>query len=402
MLCTRQHLIRGSFVKPANSILSSYGTTIFEVMSRLAQEHDAINLGQGFPDGNGPKDVVAAATDYLETGLNQYPSMFGMPILREAVAVHAKRFYNLDVDPMSEVMITSGGTEALASSLMGLIEPGDEVVLIEPLYDCYLPIVRRAGGIPKLVRVEPPDWTLPREDLEAAFSDKTKLILVNTPQNPAGKTFDHEELSFIADLVVRHDAYAVTDEVYEHLTFDGRPHIPIITLPGMRDRTVRIQSAGKIFSLTGWKIGMITAAPDLLLPVSKAHQFLTFTTPPNLQAAVAYGLGKDDSYFETLNAEMTAQRDLLHEGLADIGFGVVPCQGTYFITTDIRPLGFNGDDTDFCKHITTEAGVAAVPVSAFYQGDAPTHFARFAFCKKPESLELALSRLRKHFGRVGA
>ena len=385
-------------MKPANTVLSSYGTTVFEVMSRLAQEHDSINLGQGFPDGNGPDDVVAAASAYLHDGVNQYPSMMGLPILREAVATHAKRFYDLDLDWPTEIMITSGGTEALASALFGLIEPGDEVVLIEPLYDCYLPIVRRAGGVPRMVRLEPPSWRLPRRALADAFSDKTKLILYNTPMNPCAKVFTRDELDFIAGLTLKHDAYAVCDEVYEHLAFDGRPHIPMITLPGMRDRTVRIQSAGKIFSLTGWKIGMISAAPDVLTPIIKAHQFLTFTTVPNLQAAVAYGLGKDQSYFDGLNGDLQARRDQLGAGLAEIGFDVIPCEGTYFITADFRPLGFNGNDEEFCRHITIEAGVTAVPVSEFYQGGGIDHFARFAFCKEDASLIEALRRLKAHFG----
>ncbi len=385
-------------MKPGNAILSSYSTTVFEVMSQLAQSHQAVNLGQGFPDGNGPEDVVAAAAAYLHDGVNQYPSMFGIPELRQAVAAHAKRFYDLDIDWQEEVMVTSGGTEALASALFGLIEPGDEVVLIEPLYDSYLPIVRRAGAKARLVRLEPPNWELPRDELVDAFSDNTKLILINTPANPCSKVFTFDELNFIGGLIERHDSYAVCDEVYEHLAFDGRPHLPLMTLPGMRDRVVRIQSAGKIFSLTGWKVGMMTASPALMTPIAKAHQFLTFTTPPNLQAAVAYGLTKDDNYFAALNADMQAARDRLADGLAEVGFGVIPCEGTYFITTDFRPLGFNGDDVEFCRHITTEAGVAAVPVSAFYQSTGVDHFARFAFCKHPDSIDEAIRRLKSHFG----
>jgi aspartate/methionine/tyrosine aminotransferase len=385
-------------LKPGNSILSGYGTTVFEVMSRLAQEHKAVNLGQGFPDGNGPDDVVARASAYLRDGVNQYPSMFGIPELRQAVAAHAKRFYDLDVDWPTEVMVTSGGTEALASAMFGLIEPGDEVVLIEPLYDSYLPIVRRAGGVPKLVRVAPPDWALPRDALAAAFSPATKLILLNSPMNPCSRVFDADELGFIAALLEEFDAYAVCDEVYEHLLFDGRRHVPLMSLAGMRDRAVRIGSAGKTFSLTGWKVGYITAAPDLLSPIAKAHQFITFTTPPNLQAAAAYGLGKDDSYFRGLADDLQSKRDRMAKGLGAIGFEVLDCAGTYFITTDFRPLGFNGDDVEFCRHITTEARVAAVPVSAFYQGGDVRHFARFSFCKDDATLDEALDRLSKHFG----
>ncbi len=387
-------------MKAGNSILTSFGTTVFEVMSRLAQEHDAINLGQGFPDGNGPEDVVEAAADYLRSGVNQYPSMLGMAPLRRSVAAHARRFYSLDLDWQTEVLVTSGGTEALASALFGLLEPGDEAVLIEPLYDSYLPIVRRAGATARFVRLEPPDWSLPLDDLEAAFSERTKLIVVNSPMNPCAKVFAERELEAIAELCGRHDAYAVCDEVYEHLAFDGRPHVPLITLPGMRERAVRIGSAGKIFSLTGWKVGFVAAAPDTLAPIVKAHQYLTFTTPPNLQAAVAYGLGKGDDYFAGLNADMQARRDRLAAGLSDVGFSVVPCAGTYFLTCDFRPLGFNGDDIAFCRHLTTEAGVAAVPVSAFYRSGEIRHFARFSFCKDMATLDRAVGRLEAHFSRA--
>jgi aspartate/methionine/tyrosine aminotransferase len=299
--------------------------------------------------------------------------------------------------------VTSGATEALAACLFGLIEPGDEVVLIEPLYDSYLPIVRRAGGIPKLVRVEPPGWDLPREALTRAFTDKTKLILFNSPQNPAAKVYTRDELQFIADLVTAHDAYAVCDEVYEHIVFDGRPHIPMMTLDGMRERCIRVGSAGKTFSLTGWKVGYLSGAADLLAPVAKAHQYLTFTTPPNLQRATAYGLEKEDSYFAGLAASMQRGRDRLQKGLEEIGFDVVDCEGTYFITADFRPLvgrleGFNGDDVAFCEKLTVEGGVTAVPVSAFYQDNPPNHFIRFSCCKQDATLDEAIRRMKDYFG----
>ncbi|MFI4987392.1 MAG: aminotransferase [Alphaproteobacteria bacterium] len=386
-------------MKPANSILSGYGTTVFEVMSRLAIEHKSINLGQGFPDGNGPADVRAKAALFLEDRPNQYPPLLGVPELRQAVAAHAKRFYGIEADWEREVMVASGATEVLASCLFGLIEPGDEVVLLEPLYDSYLPIVRRAGGVPRLVRLAPPRWELPRGELAAAFSDKTKLILLNSPMNPAAKLFTRDELAFIAGLIERHDAYAVCDEVYEHLVFDGRAHIPLMTLPGMRGRCLRIGSAGKTFALTGWKVGYVTASPELLQPVAKAHQFITFTTAPNLQRAVAYGLGKDDGYFKELAHGLERKRDAFAAGLAEIGFAVLDCHGTYFISADFRPLGFNGDDVAFCRHITSEAGVTAIPVSAFYEGGGPSHFARFAFCKEDAVLAGALERLKRHFRR---
>jgi N-succinyldiaminopimelate aminotransferase len=388
-------------MKAGNSQISSLGTTVFEVMSGLARQHQSVNLGQGFPDDKGPEEVRRAAADYLMDGHNQYPPMMGLPELRQAVAANNKRFHGLDVDWQTEVLVTSGATEALGDCLFGLIEPGDEVVLIEPLYDSYLPIVRRAGGIPKLVRLEPPNWTLPREELTKAFSDKTKLILFNTPMNPCSKVFDREELQFIADLCLKHDALCVCDEVYEHIIFDDRRHLSIMSLPGMRDRTVRIGSAGKTFSVTGWKVGYLTAAPELLKPIAKTHQFMTFTTPPNLQWGTAVGLKLGEGYYRGLAGELQRKRDRLGEGLAEIGFELLPTHGTYFITTDFRPLGFNGTDEDFCRHITVEAGVTAVPVSAFYDdlGKAPRHLARFCFCKHDSTLDAALERLENHFRR---
>ncbi|MCW5752515.1 MAG: aminotransferase, partial [Alphaproteobacteria bacterium] len=369
-----------------------------------AIEHNSINLGQGFPDGNGPEDVRRVAAAALEDRPNQYPPMMGVPELRQAVAAHDRRFYGLDYDWQSEVMVGSGATEVLNDCIMGLVNPGDEVVLIEPLYDSYLPILRLAGAVPKLVRIEPPDWTLPRAELARAFSDRTKLLLLNNPQNPTGKVFTAEELGFIADLVKRHDAYAICDEVYEHIVFDGRRHVPLASLPGMRERTLRIASAGKTFSLTGWKVGYVTADRGLLQAVAKAHQFVTFTTAPNLQRAVAYGLAKDDAYFDGLAAEMQAKRDRIRDALERIGFRTALCEGTYFLNADFRPLGFPGSDIEFCRHITVEAGVTAVPVSAFYQPEpgreAPAHFARFCFCKQDQVLDAAAERLERHFRRA--
>jgi len=384
-------------MKPANSVLSGYGTTVFTVMSALAVEHGSINLGQGFPDEEGPEDIRRVAAEAVMAGPNQYPPMMGIPELRQAVAARNRRFYGLDVDWQTEVMVTSGATEALGDCFLGLIEPGDEVVLIEPLYDSYLPMVRRAGGVPKLVRVEPPAWTLPRADLERAFSERTKLLVLNSPHNPAEKVFDADELAFIAELLERHDAYAVCDEVYEHLVFDGAAHVPLMTLPGMRERCLRIGSAGKTFSATGWKVGYITAAPALMAAVAKAHQFVTFTTAPNLQKATAYGLGKEDAYFQGLAADQQRKRDRLAAGLAAAGFEVLPSAGTYFLSVDIRSVGFNGDDEAFCRHITTEAGVTAVPVSVFYQEADIDHFARFCFCKQDSLLDEAAHRLQRHF-----
>jgi len=389
-------------MKAANAIFAALPTTIFEVMSRLAIEHGAVNLGQGFPDGNGPDDVRAKAQEFLADRPNQYPPMMGVPELRQAVAAHNARFYGLEIDWQCETMVTSGATEALAAALFGLLEPGDEVVLFEPLYDSYVPIVRRAGVIPRLVRLEPPHWALPEAELERAFGPKTKAVLLNSPLNPAGKVFSRDELRHIARLVALHDCIAICDEVYEHIVYPGHTHIPLMTLPGMRERCVRIGSAGKTFSLTGWKVGYVTAAPALLAPMAKAHQFLTFTTPPNLQRAVAFGLAKNDGYYADLVTEMRGKRDRLRAGLERIGFAVADCAGTYFLNADFRRLGFNGGDEDFCRHITTKAGVAAVPVSAFYGGDGPAHFARFCFAKTDATLDNAIERLARHFGRPAA
>jgi len=327
-------------LKPANQMLSAMGTTVFTVMSALATQHRAINLGQGFPDTDGPADVVQAAADALWDGRNQYPPLTGVPELREAVARANRRFYGLEVDGATEVVVTSGATEAITACLMALLNPGDEVVLIEPLYDTYLPVVRMLGAVPRLVRLTPPKWELPRAELAAAFGPKTKAILLNTPMNPSSKVFTAAELAFIADLLVKHDAYAVCDEVYEHLTYDGWRHIPLMTLPGLRDRCLRIGSAGKTFSLTGWKVGYVTSPAALSAIVATAHQNLTFTTPPNLQRAVALGLGKDAAYFAGLAAALAAKRDRLSAGLTGIGFTVAAGHGQLFRHRRFQPLGF--------------------------------------------------------------
>lgn len=380
-------------MKHANTLLAGMGTTIFTIMSALAVKHNAINLGQGFPDTEGPEDIVRAAAAALLDGRNQYPPLTGLPELREAVASANARFYGLQIDPVAGVVVTSGATEAIAACLMALLNPGDEVVLIEPLYDTYLPVVKMLGAVPKLVRLQPPHWALPHAELAAAFGPKTKLLLLNSPMNPTGKVFSADELGFIAGLLRQHDAYAVCDEVYEHLVFSGAKHIPLATLPGMAERTLRIGSAGKTFSLTGWKVGYVSGPAPLMALVAKAHQNLTFTTPPNLQRAVALGLAKPDSYFATLASGLEARRNVLDAGLQRLGFSTLPAQGSYFVTADVSALGFAGGDVAFCEAMTEQAGVAAIPVSAFYAGDGPNHYVRFAFCKQPHVLEEALRRL---------
>ncbi len=380
-------------MQPANHLLTATGTTIFTVMSALAVHHDAINLGQGFPDTDGPADLLQAAADALMDQRNQYPPLTGVPELRQAVAAANKRFYGLDIDSNGGVVVTSGATEAITACLMALINPGDEVILIEPLYDTYLPVVKMLGAVPVLVRLDPPDWALPRATLAAAVSAKTKLLLLNSPMNPCGKVFTPDELSFIAALLVKHDAYAVCDEVYEHLVFAPAKHIPLMTLPGMAERTLRIGSAGKTFSLTGWKVGYVSGPNALCTLVAKAHQNLTFTTAPNLQRSIAQGLAKPDEYFAALASDLRGKRDILADGLAALGFGVLPADGSYFITADISPLRFTGDDLAFCQTLTSEARVTAIPVSAFYPANAPKNFIRFAFCKRDEVLREALRRL---------
>lgn len=387
-------------MKPLNSTYAQLGTTVFEVMSGLAREHRAINLGQGFPDGRGPEDVLRVAAETVLDGWNQYPPMMGLPELRQAVAAHEKRFYGLDVDWQAEVMVTSGATEALAASLFAVIEPGDEIVVIQPFYDAYVPLIRRAGGVPRFVTLTAPDWTLTREALAAAFSPRTKAIVLNNPLNPAARVFSRAELELVAEFVEGADAVAICDEVYEHLVFDGRRHIPLLTLPGMRGRCLKIGSAGKTFSLTGWKVGYITGAPELLSLVAKAHQFLTFTTPPNLQSAVAYGLGKDDGYFAALATGMQAKRDRLGAGLRTAGFEVLDSQGTYFLNVDIASTGFDGDDLAFCRRMTEAAGVTAIPVSAFYEQDPVRTVVRFCFCKEDSVLDEAMDRLARQLAKV--
>lgn len=366
-------------------------------MSALASKHGAINLGQGFPDIDGPLALRERAARALIEGPNQYPPMMGVEALRQALAAHAKRFYDLRYDFSAEIVVTSGGTEALTASIMGLIAPGDEVVLIEPVYDSYRPIVEAIGGKVRVLRLEPPHWALSEAALAEAFSGGAKVIILNSPMNPIGKVFDRAELELIAKYIECFDALAICDEVYEHLTFDGATHMPLATLPGMFDRCVRIGSAGKIFSLTGWKVGWVEGPRALIGPISKAHQFITFTTPNAFQIAIAQGLETEEGYFLGLARELQGARDFLAARLADIGFKPLAAQGTYFLTVDISGLGFGGSDVEFCEHLTEHARVAAIPLSAFYTRSGPTHLVRFAVCKQRHVLEEAAERLGAYF-----
>jgi aspartate/methionine/tyrosine aminotransferase len=381
-------------MKATNAQLSASGTTIFETMSALARAHSATNLGQGFPDDRGPLVLREAAASYVVDGHNQYPRMMGMPALCEAVAAHDQRFYGLHFDPLTEVLVTSGATEALLDCFLGLLEVGDEVVILEPAYDTYAPALRRIGAVPRAVRLVPPRWELPREELAAAFGPKTKLLLLNSPLNPAGKVFTRDELQVLADLAVQHDAYVVCDEVYEHLTFGAAKHIPLATLPGMRERCARIGSAGKTFSVTGWKVGYITAPAAMLRPITKAHQLVTFTTPPNLQHAVALGLAQDDAYFAGLGATLARSRDRLASGLQRLGVPLLPGDGTYFLVADMtRWLRDGEDDAAFCRRLVVDAGVVLIPLSAFYDREPPRGLVRFCFCKLDATIDTALEKL---------
>jgi len=376
-----------------NPIFAGIGTSVFERMSARARATGAINLGQGFPDDPGPEDVRRAAADAVIDGWNQYPPMLGLPELRKAVADHYLRFQGLGLDPESEVMVTSGATEALAGALLALIAPGDEVVLFQPMYDAYLPLVLRAGGVPKFVRLKPPHWSFDDDDLAAAFSDRTRVVLFNNPLNPAAVAFDGESLARLARFCVRHDAIAVCDEVWEHVVFDGRRHISIFALEGMRERTVKIGSAGKIFSMTGWKVGFVCACERILRVLSRAHQFITFTTPPNLQVAVAYGLAKEGAYFDAMRAGLQRSRDRLAQGLRSIGWRPFTSEATYFLNVDVSE--FCDDDEEFCTCLVETFGVAAIPLSAFYAVDPVRTAIRLCFAKRDATLDGALERLAR-------
>ncbi|MFD7295920.1 pyridoxal phosphate-dependent aminotransferase [Streptomyces sp. NPDC059897] len=384
-----------------NRRLAEFGTTIFAEMSALAVKTGAINLGQGFPDTDGPEQVREAAVRALREGHgNQYPPGPGIPELRTAIAAHQQRRYGMEFDPDREVLVTAGATEAIAASLLALVEPGDEVIAFEPYYDSYAASIALAGGTRVPVTLRPTtdgdaSFRLDLDELRDAITPRTRLLLINTPHNPTGTVLSRAELTAIAELAVERDLLVVTDEVYEHLTYGDAEHIPLATLPGMRERTVTIGSAGKTFSFTGWKVGWITSTPELVTAVRSAKQFLTYVSAGPFQYAVAEALALPDTYFSDFRATMTAKRELLATGLEDAGFTVFRPQGTYFITTDIRPLGFD-DGFAFCRALPERCGVVAVPNAVFYDDrTAGAPFVRFAFCKQDEVLSEATARLAK-------
>ncbi len=378
-----------------NPIFASLPTTIFEEMSSLSRELGAINLGQGFPDEPGPLAIREAAARACIDGPNQYPSMLGLPELRQAVAEHYNRTQGLDLDWASEVTVTSGATEALAAAFLGLIEPGDEVVVIQPVYDAYLPMIRRAGGVPRLISLQPPHWRLTREALESVFSDRTKIVALNNPLNPAAVAFPEEDLALLAEFCVRYDAIAVCDEVWEQVVFAPHRHRPLIGFAGMRERCVKIGSAGKMFALTGWKIGFLCAAPALTQALAKTHQFLTFTTPPNLQAAIAWGLANSEAWFADMPIALAGSRDRLAAGLTAEGFKVLESQGTYFLNLDLTASGVDEDDAQFSRWAIREHGVAAIPVSVFYETAPVTNIVRLCFAKADATLDAGVERMAR-------
>lgn len=385
-------------MRTQSSRIEGLGTTIFARMSALAERTGAVNLGQGFPDTDGPDVVREAAVAALRSGANQYAPGPGVPTLREAVAEHQRRWYGLDVDPESEVVVTTGATEAVAAAVLGLVEPGDEVLVLEPYYDSYVAVLQMAGAVRRPVTLRAPEFRLPVDQLRAAVTPRTTAILLNTPHNPTGTVLTAAELGAVARVAREHDLLVISDEVYEHLTFDV-PHVPIATLPGMWDRTLTISSGGKTFSFTGWKVGWATGPAALVASVLGAKQFLTYTSGSPLQPAVAEALRLDDAYFEKFRTGMRERRDQLCAGLADVGLGVMVPDGTYFASTDVRPLGFD-DGLDFCLRLPGLAGVVAVPHQVFHDPDTPLEhnpgrpFVRWAFCKRPEVIDEAVRRLR--------
>ena len=375
--------------------LRPFGTSIFTEMSVLANKHGAVNLSQGFPDFDGPEEVRAKAAEAIMRGPNQYALSYGIPALRKAVSTKMKRFYGVDLDPDTEITITSGSTEGLCSTLLGIVEPKDEVIILEPFYETYSPIAALAQARIRYISLKAPDFSLPREELARTFGPKTKAILINNPQNPCGKVFTREELEFIGDLCEKYDAFAIGDEVYEHLVYEGRKHVTLLSIPKLRDRCFVVSSTAKTFSMTGWKIGYVMAAPELTRAVRMSHQFIVFCGQSALQEAMAFAIDYPDSYYEGLLADYTQRRTMLLDTLKDLGFTTYDPEGTYYILVNIAQLGL-GDDVEFCRTLTKKAGVAAIPCSVFWDNRrAGRDLVRFCFCKKEETLNEAGVRLRR-------
>ena len=372
--------------------LRGLGTTIFAEMSALALETGSINLGQGFPDVDGPDVIKQVAVDAIWAGRNQYPPGIGVLELRLAITDHQRRFYGFELDPDTEVLVTAGATEAVAAAMLAMVDAGDEVIALEPYYDSYVASIVMAGGVRVPVTLHAPDFRLDVQRLRAAVTARTRLILLNSPHNPTGAVLSRDELEAVAAVAIEHDLYVVTDEVYEHLVYDGT-HVPIATLPGMWERTLTISSAGKTFAMTGWKIGWVSGPAALVAAVRTTKQFLTYVNGAPFQPAVAVGLGLDDSFYAAVTGDLRRKRDLLCAGLASVGFSVFKPAGTYFVTTDVRPLGYD-DGVTFCRDLPKRAGVVAIPHAVFYDNTSVGRpLVRFAFCKRDEVLAEAVSRL---------
>jgi N-succinyldiaminopimelate aminotransferase len=375
--------------------LRPYGTTIFTEMSTLAQACGAVNLSQGYPDFDGPEEIRAKAAEAIMRGPNQYAPSIGIPELRQAVARKMKRFYDVEVNASDEITVASGATEGLCATLLGILEPGDEVILLEPFYDAYPAVCALARANIRYVSLQGPEFRLPKHELAQAFGPNTKAIVINNPQNPCGKVFSREELSFIAHLCMEHDAYAVADEVYEHLVYDDREHVSLLSVPGLRNRAFVVSSTAKTFSMTGWKVGYVIAAPELSRAVRMSHQFITFCGQSALQEAMAFAIDFPDSYYDRLLADYTRRREWLCQALRNIGFHVYLPEGAYYVLVDITPLGYD-DDVAFCRMLPEQAGVAAIPCSYFWKERGyGRELVRFCFCKKDETLEEGVGRLEK-------
>ena len=382
-------------MKTSSERIQGFGATIFAEMTALARRTQAVNLGQGFPDADGPSGIIDEAVRALRSGHNQYPPGPGVPELRTAIAEHQRRWYGLDLDPETEVVVTTGATEALTASILALIDPGDEVIVLEPWFDSFPAAIQMAGGVRRPVTLRAPDFRLDLDELRSAIGPRTKMLLLNSPHNPTGTVLNDEERAGIARLAVEHDLVVLSDEVYEHLTFDHVAHRPIATMPQMAERTLTVSSGGKSFGFTGWKVGWASGPAELVRATLTAKQFMTFVSGAPLQPAIAYALGSDESYFDPFIKQLQDRRDQLCEGLSALGFGVRVPQGTYFVLTDIADLGYH-DGIEFCLGLPERAGVVAVPAQVFYDNvDEGRTLVRWAFCKQEKVLTEALHRLQR-------
>ncbi len=377
-----------------NPLYETMATSVFERMSGLAAKHGAINLGQGFPDFGWPDEVLDAAARAVKEGSNQYPPSRGLPQLRDAVAAHYSRHHGLELDA-SHVCVTSGATEALGAAILASVSPGDEVIIFTPAYDCYAPMIRRAGGTVREVALEPPLWRIDRGAIDAVLSTRTRVLMLNNPHNPTGRLFDTDELEAVAAVAREHDLIVISDEVWEHILLDGQRFTPFATLPDMAGRTIKIGSAGKIFSLTGWKVGWMVAPPEMASVAARAHQFLTFATAPNLQAAVAFGLNEGDAWIEPMKQRFARARDRMSEGLRDAGYSVLNAASTYFLCVDLSASGVRADDEGFATAAVERAGVAVVPLSVFAEDDPPRHLVRLCFAKRDETIDAGVAAMAK-------